>query len=96
MKVKEIEYTISESGCYLCTSHYLNKDGYPKISKGGRKFLMNRYLWEQQNGPIPKGICVLHKCDVPSCINLDHFFLGTPRIDNHTQEYLVKKMAIAN
>lgn len=32
-------------------------------------------------GPVKKDLCVLHKCDVPQCINPLHLFLGT-KADN--------------
>lgn len=29
------------------------------------------------NGPIPNGMHVLHRCDVPNCVRPDHLFLGS-------------------
>jgi HNH endonuclease len=42
---------------------------------------VHRWVWEQVNGPIPDGRCVLHRCDNPPCFRLDHLWLGS-KADN--------------
>ena len=67
------------TGCWLWTAS-LRSNGYGQINEGGRSRMMlkaHRVSWTLYRGAIPDGLCVLHKCDTPPCVNPDHLFLGT-------------------
>jgi hypothetical protein len=70
------------NGCLLWTGGF-NAKGYgmTNVFRDGRwrATSTHRRAWELVNGPIPKGMCVCHKCDTPACCNVDHLFLGTNR-----------------
>lgn len=37
----------------------------------------HRLAWSIENGPIPEGMLICHKCDNPPCIRPTHLFLGS-------------------
>lgn len=69
-----IEYD-TNGGCWLWSAITQRGYGFLKI-RGSRK-AAHRLSWSLHRGAIPAGLCVLHRCDTPACINPDHLFLGT-------------------
>lgn len=64
------------SNCILWTKNK-NRGGYGLRKYKGKIRTAHRVAYEETYGEIPQGMCVLHKCDVPACINPEHLFLGT-------------------
>jgi len=64
--------------CWLWTAS-TQSAGYGKITAGGsrgRTLGAHRVAWELTHGPIPDGLFVCHRCDVPACVRPDHLFLA--------------------
>jgi HNH endonuclease len=57
------------------------KQGYGVLRIDGKNILVHRLSFELHVGPIPKGMYVLHRCDVRACILPEDLFLGT-HLDN--------------
>jgi hypothetical protein len=64
------------TGCWLWDGA-LSANRYGSVSFRGCVCRAHRLSYEAFVGPIPDGMHVLHKCDVPSCVNPDHLFVGT-------------------
>lgn len=76
------KYVIKQKGCWDWSGCKIN-GGYGSFRVGYPKIYAHRASWMIHNKQeIPKGLCVLHKCDNPSCTNPKHLFLGTQKDNN--------------
>lgn len=89
--IKDHVEMIPECGCWIWMPS-LQTQGYGRIAfnqkNDKRKMLAHRTSYQIFKGNIPAGANVLHRCDMPSCVNPDHLFTGTQK-DN--MQDMIKK-----
>lgn len=62
--------------CHLWNGHR-SEDGYGVVVFRRKIMGAHRAIWTLKKGEIPKGKSVLHRCDTPACVNVDHLWIGT-------------------
>lgn len=67
---------VTESGCWIWIA-CCNPKGYGQLNVGKKMAQAHRYSYQQFIGAIPAKLQVCHSCDVTSCVNPTHLFLGT-------------------
>jgi len=66
---------IPEAGCWIWMGS-AQAGGYGDFRLAGVHYLAHRAAFAAFIGPIG-GLHVLHRCDVPACVNPGHLFLGS-------------------
>lgn len=77
-----------DDGCWIWSGARTGRGRtlYGKIAVREGVFVgAHRVMWELMRGSIPPGMCVLHSCDNPPCVNIAHLSLGT-HADNSAEK----------
>jgi HNH endonuclease len=64
--------------CWLWTKCQ-GSNGYGHFTAQRKTYSAHRLSWFFANGPIPPGLFICHRCDVPRCCNPYHLFTGSCR-----------------
>lgn len=57
------------------------KGGYGHVGLNGGTVYVHRYVWEQENGPIPEKMEIDHQCRVRTCCNVRHLRCVTKQVN---------------
>lgn len=92
---KPLVFETTESGCFVPTSHKLDRDGYFRYhipNSGGRRRMraFHRIIWEDLHGrEIPQGEEIDHICNNRACQNIDHLQVLTREEHMHVTNFRV-------
>lgn len=75
-------YPEPNTGCWLWGGSTAGQGEYGHIQACKPRIYAHRAAYMVYKGQIPKGMYVMHTCDVPGCVNPDHLLLGTPSDNN--------------
>jgi hypothetical protein len=87
-RIESLVEKIPIAGCWIFMGSGTDDYGSLKLHGNLGYMAAHHFSYLAYKGPIPKGLCVLHRCDVRRCVNPDHLFLGT-HVDN-AQDMLIK------
>jgi len=68
---------VNADGCWIWQGSTNGK--YGTLGRRKVRRYAHRFAYATFIGPIPEGLIVCHKCDVPLCCNPAHLFSGTQR-----------------
>ena len=81
LKTRFFSHVTKTETCWVLTGATQGTMKYGCFGILNKNYQAHRISWILHRGSIPKWSDVLHKCDVPRCVNPAHLFLGDDSIN---------------